>query len=268
MGWIVFLAAALLLLGLFLLYNNHFVVRHIRVESGKLPGDRKLVLLSDLHNKRYGTDNQKLLAAIASLKPDFIVIAGDLVDKRRPNIQVGVDFAEGCASVAPTFYLSGNHEHEAGTLEQIASRMKKTRVLRNEWVEICGVKLLGLSDHFQAPFDRQKEVLEAFAREPGYKIVAVHRPANFSRELVIRERNIDLQLSGHTHGGVAHVPFFGAVFAPGEGFFPHYVQGIYREQGKTLVVSGGLGNTRLPLRLFNFPEIVEISLECKKTVAN
>ena len=263
-GWIIAALLLLVLLGLFLLYNNCFVVRRYRLQAPLPERDLRILLLSDLHNKQYGRGNRRQLRRIAQLRPDLIVIAGDLVDKRRPNISVGVAFAEGCAAVAPTFYISGNHEEERGNFEEIAAQMKKTRVLRNEWVSVAGIKLLGLRDHFQKPYEVQRRVLEAFEQERGYKIVAVHRPANYFTELNIRERAVDLQLSGHTHGGVAHLPFAGAFFAPGEGFLPRYVQGVYQEQGTTLVVGGGLGNTKLPLRLFNFPEIVEISLVCEK----
>lgn len=264
--WIL-LGAILLVLGLFLLYNNKFVVRRYRLESEKLDRDLKIVLLSDLHNKVYGKDNAPLLARIAALKPDFIVIAGDLVDKRKPDIPIGVAFANGCGEIAPTLYICGNHERERGTFDEICSRLKKVKVLRNEWVELCGVKIMGVTDHYALPFAEPLQVLEQFEREEGYKIVAVHRPADFYSEMEIREHQVDLQLSGHTHGGVAHIPFYGAIFAPGEGFWPKYPQGRYDEKGSTLIVGGGLGNTRLPLRLFNFPEIVEISVNSKKTLA-
>lgn len=261
------MGAILLILGLLLLYNNVFVVRRYRLESEKLEQDLKIVLLSDLHNKCYGKDNARLLKRIASLTPDLIVIAGDLVDKRKPDIPVGVEFAENCADIAPTFYLCGNHERERENFEVICSFLEKTQVLRNEWVKVCGIKLMGITDHFELPFEDAQQVLEQFEKEEGYKIVAVHRPADFCSELEIRNYDVDLQLSGHTHGGVAHVPFYGAVFAPGEGFFPKYPQGRYEEKGTTLIVGGGLGNTKLPLRLFNFPEIVEISVKSKKTLA-
>lgn len=264
--WIL-LGAAVLLLILFLIYNNRFVVRSYELKSEKIERDTKIILLSDLHNKTYGKKNRPLLDCIGALYPDMIVIAGDLVDKRKPKIPVGVAFAEGCAEIAPTYYICGNHERERKNFDEIGSRLEKTRVLRNEWTQIGGVKLLGLSDCFLCSKKEQRTALAAFERETGYKIVAVHRPTEFFRELRIRDRDVDLQISGHTHGGVAHLPFYGAVFAPGEGFFPHYAQGRYEEEGTTLIVGGGLGNTKLPIRLFNFPEIIEISIKSKKTLA-
>ena len=259
--------AILLVLGLFLLYNNMFVVRRHRLETEKLQKDLKIVLLSDLHNKVYGKENRSLLKRIASLRPDMIVIAGDLVDKRKPDIPVGVAFANGCGTIAPTYYLCGNHERERGNFEEICSQLQNLTVLRDEWVEACGVKLMGVTDHFELPFDKALAALKELEKQEGYKIVAVHRPADFHSEMEVRNFDVDLQISGHTHGGVAHVPFYGAIFAPGEGFFPKYSQGHYREKGTDLIVGGGLGNTKLPIRLFNFPEIVEISIKSKKTLA-
>ena len=266
LGWIV-AAGAIALIALFLLYNNKFVVRSYALESEKIQKDLKIVLLSDLHNKVYGKKNQPLLDCIGALYPDLIIIAGDLVDKRRPNIDVGVAFAEGCAAIAPTYYVCGNHERERENFEEICARLEAVRPLKNEWVEICGIKLLGITDHYLLPYDEAEQAVSAFEKEDGYKIVAVHRPAEFFEPPELRNRAIDLQLSGHTHAGVAHLPFYGAIFAPGEGFFPKYCQGLYRERGVTLIVGGGLGNTKLPLRLFNFPEIVEISIKSKKTLA-
>ncbi len=266
LGWIV-AAGAVALIALFLLYNNRFVVRSYELESEKIQKDLKIVLLSDLHNKVYGKKNQPLLECIQALYPDLIIIAGDLVDKRRPKIEVGVAFAEGCAAIAPTYYVCGNHERERGNFDEICARLEAVRPLKNEWVEACGIKLMGITDHYELSYEDVEQVLADFEKEEGYKIVAVHRPVEFFEPPELRNHDIDLQLSGHTHAGVAHLPFYGAVFAPGEGFFPKYPQGCYVEQGRTLIVGGGLGNTKLPLRLFNFPEIVEISIKSKKTLA-
>lgn len=265
--WILAAVAAVILLVLFLIYNNRFVVRSYFLESAKLERDLKVILISDLHNKIYGKENMPLLDCICALQPDLIVIAGDLVDKRRPKINVGVAFAEGCAAIAPTYYVCGNHERERENFEEICSRLSKVIPLDNEWVEVCGIKLLGITDHYQVSSEEAEAALESFEKQEGYKIVAVHRPAVFYSELMLRERNIDLQLSGHTHAGVAQIPFLGPIFAPGENFFPKYAQGHFKENGVSLIVGGGLGNTRLPIRLFNFPEIVEISIKSKKTLA-
>ena len=82
-GWIIAALLLLVLLGLFLLYNNCFVVRRYRLQAPLPERDLRILLLSDLHNKQYGRGNRRLLRRIAQLRPDLIVIAGDLVDKRR-----------------------------------------------------------------------------------------------------------------------------------------------------------------------------------------
>ncbi len=267
MVWILIVSLSILLLALFILYNNRFIVRSYTVETEKPVGEKKIILISDLHNKVFGKKNQPLLDCIAALDPDLIVIAGDLVDKRRPNIPVGVSFAERCADLAPTVYICGNHERERDNFDEICALLQKTQVLRNEYTEICGLQIMGVTDHHELPFDEALAVLNTFEKLEGYKIVAVHRPADYFSEMEVRVHSVDLQLSGHTHAGVAHIPFGGAIFAPGEGFFPKYAQGMFQEQGTTLIVGGGLGNTKLPIRLFNFPEIVEISIKSKKTLA-
>ena len=80
-----------------------------------------------------------------------------------------------------------------------------------------------------------------------------------------RDKNIDLVLSGHAHGGQFRLPFIGGVIAPDQGFFPEYDAETYTEQNTTMIVSRGLGNSIIPVRINNRPEIVIIELDRLQT---
>ena len=73
---------------------------------------------------------------------------------------------------------------------------------------------------------------------------------------------MDLVLSGHAHGGQFRLPFIGGVIAPNQGFFPKYDAGIYTQDKTAMVVSRGIGNSIIPVRFNNPPEIVVIELLC------
>ena len=80
----------------------------------------------------------------------------------------------------------------------------------------------------------------------------------------IKNKNIDLVLSGHAHGGQFRLPFLGGVIAPNQGLFPKYDAGIYTENGTTMIVSRGIGNSIIPVRINNPPEIVIIELNLQR----
>jgi predicted MPP superfamily phosphohydrolase len=90
-----------------------------------------------------------------------------------------------------------------------------------------------------------------------YKILLSHRPEKFPLYV---KNNMDITFSGHAHGGQVRVPFIGAIIAPHQGFFPKYSSGMYREGESTMIVSRGLGNSLVPVRILNRPEIVITTL--------
>ena len=91
----------------------------------------------------------------------------------------------------------------------------------------------------------------------GYTILLSHRPELFDTYV---KSDIDLVFSGHYHGGQFRIPFIGGVVAPGAGFFPEYAEGTFEQEGTTMVVSRGLGNSVIPVRINNRPEIVVVKL--------
>ena len=93
---------------------------------------------------------------------------------------------------------------------------------------------------------------EAEIRSDVFTLLLAHRPEDFQ---TYEEFGIDLTFSGHAHGGQFRIPFVGGLIAPGQGFFPEFTAGIHEKEQSKLVISRGLGNSILPLRLFNLPEM-------------
>ena len=74
------------------------------------------------------------------------------------------------------------------------------------------------------------------------------------------DNGIDLVLAGHAHGGQFRLPFIGGVVAPGQGLFPKYTSGIFAEGETEMIVSRGLGNSIIPIRINNRPELVVVRI--------
>ena len=93
-----------------------------------------------------------------------------------------------------------------------------------------------------------------------FTVVLAHEPQYFSN---YSGEKVDLVMSGHAHGGRFRLQFIGGVVAPDQGFNPLYTDGEYKISDTTMIVSRGLGNSIIPVRLFNYPEIVCVELKCE-----
>ena len=99
--------------------------------------------------------------------------------------------------------------------------------------------------------------LNEFTDSDNFNILLSHRPEFFNLYL---KTPMDLIFSGHAHGGQFRLPFIGGLVAPGQGLFPKYTSGPYTQNGATMFVSRGLGNSIVPVRIFNRPEILLVTL--------
>jgi predicted MPP superfamily phosphohydrolase len=114
---------------------------------------------------------------------------------------------------------------------------------------------------FQALSDEEamRASLQSLDREENvFTVLLSHRPELFH---IYVENSIDLVFSGHAHGGQIRLPFVGGLYAPHQGLFPEYDAGVYTQDGTTMLVSRGVGNSLFPLRLNNRPEVLLIELE-------
>ncbi|MBU3144075.1 metallophosphoesterase [Clostridium sp. CF012] len=256
--------------------NNNIVISKYNVKSNELPksfNNFKIVQISDLHNKIFYKDNNTLVKKIKSQKPDIIVITGDLVDKRKYNEENALSFIDKINSIAPIFYVNGNHEGWSGKFESLEKKLKEKEVIvlrneslyyekNNEKIFILGVDdpAFNTTDHSEdyMNLDIMKKELFDVNNEKRFKILLSHRPELF--ELYVHN-NIDLAFTGHAHGGQVILPLLGGIIAPNQGFWPKYYKGMYKKNNTVMVVSRGLGNSIVPQRIFNRPEIVSVTLK-------
>lgn len=104
----------------------------------------------------------------------------------------------------------------------------------------------------------REKLSELHSKEDGYTILLSHRPELFE---IYKEAKVDLVLSGHAHGGQFRLPFVGGLVAPNQGLFPKYDAGLYTEENTNMIVSKGIGNSILPFRFNNRPEVILIELQ-------
>lgn len=258
--------------------NNSIVISNFDYNKFELPtefNNFKIVHISDLHNKVFGDEQDKLIGKVEDLSPNIIVITGDLIDRRRYNLEKAMLFINSAVKIAPVYYVSGNHEAWSGKYYEIKERLIDAGVIVMEDSKLDitrgnnSIKLLGLSDPDFLTSDyidgtdtsKVEEKLKEWSEIEGFKILLSHRPELFD---LYSENNIDMIFSGHAHGGQIRLPFVGGLVAPDQGLFPKYTAGSYTSNTSTMYVSRGLGNSLFPVRVFNRPEIISVTLKSDK----
>lgn len=228
--------------------------------------------ISDLHNTEMGDSNEKILAMLRVAEPDIIAITGDLIDSRNTNIEVALAFVKEAMKFAPCYYVTGNHEARAPECAELKAGLEAAGVvvLENERteVELSGetITILGVEDpsfHTDYLFGDSTSVVsntlaEISTEDDGFTVLLSHRPELFDTYV---KYGINLVLSGHAHGGQFRLPFVGGLVAPNQGLFPKYDFGLYTDGGTNMIVSRGIGNSILPLRFNNRPEVILIELK-------
>lgn len=266
---IIILILIIIILIPFCLYQNkHLVITTYTYESEKLGADLdgyRIVQISDLHNAEFGKENKKLLETIRSCSPDIIIITGDLVDSNHTNVERAVAFVKEAVKIAPVYYVTGNHEYwlDPSENEQMMQGILAAGAydLDDEAVRIekgdSSFLLVGLDDQHLSD-ETLKNLLQEQKNE--LSIVLAHEPQYLQN---YANAEADLVLTGHAHGGQIRLPFVGGIVAPDQGFLPEYTSGQYNSADTEMIVSRGLGNSIIPVRLFNYPEVVCVELRCK-----
>lgn len=250
-------------------------VTHYTIKSEKLPisFDRyKIVVVSDLHNAEFGENNSTITELVEKEKPDIIALTGDLVDSSKTDIQTAGELVKKLAEIAPCYYVTGNHEAWIGNQYQELEKIlldASVVVLHDKSVNLTKnnetIQLAELDDPDFTDRDAsvQQSMLETklgnMNLTDDYCVLLSHRPEAFDAYV---SEGVDLVLSGHAHGGQFRLPFIGGIAAPNQGFLPKYDAGMYSESNTTMIVSRGIGNSIIPIRFNNRPEIVSVELVC------
>jgi len=254
--------------------NKHLATTHYTYAAEQLGADLegyRIVQISDLHNAKFGKNNRKLVDRIRECEPDMIVLTGDLVDSNHTNIDRAVQFVDEIVKICPVYYVTGNHEYwlEKSEYDELMDGLIGAGVviLDDQVVEIsrgdAKFRLVGLDDKSLADgtlgtlLNNTHNVVHEDSDEREFTVVLAHEPQYLAR---YASSGVDLVLSGHAHGGQFRLPFVGGIVAPDQGFLPKYTAGEYYMNGTEMIVSRGLGNSVIPVRLFNFPEIVCVEL--------
>lgn len=285
-NWILITLVILVILAVFfitvmLIDGNRFHLVKYQLYSSKIKHNHKYVILSDLHNKSYGKNNEKLIKSIDRQSPEAILIAGDmLISKPGKDFTVATDFIKNLALKYPIYYGMGNHETRLFLYPEVYGDMGKqyeeevnkaqVTLMRNESREVMdNIRITGLDmkrayyKRFKkTPMDKQylEDTLGA-ANPKRYEILLAHNPDYFEEYAIW---GADLVFSGHVHGGMMRLPVLGGVVSPAFKFFPKYDGGMFTQGKSTMILSRGLGMHSIPIRIFNPGELVVVELKPEK----
>ena len=251
------IAAVLLALVVWTVWGNTALeLNTYTVGSKELPDafdGYRIAHVSDLHNAEMGDGNEKLLAVLREADPDIIAITGDLIDSRNTNIEVALAFAEKAMKIAPCYYVTGNHEARVSECAELKAGLEAAGVVVLEDPSFNTDYLFGDSASVVS-----NTLAEISTEDEGFAVLLSHRPELFDTYVAC---GVDLALSGHAHGGQFRLPFVGGLVAPNQGLFPKYDSGLYTEGNTNMIVSRGIGNSILPFRFNNRPEVILIELK-------
>ena len=269
------LAGILLVLIVWTAWGNTALERNTyTISSRELPDafdGYRIAQVSDLHNAEFGEGNERLLDMLREAEPDMIAITGDLIDSRKTNIVVALAFAKEAVKIAPCYYVSGNHEARVSEYQDLKTGLEEAGVTvlddAQVKIEVSGesITVIGVNDpSFHADYltsDAEvmdRKLSELSSEDAGFTILLSHRPELFDTYVA---HDMDLVLTGHAHGGQFRLPLIGGLIAPNQGLFPKYDAGLYSDGSTNMIVSRGLGNSIIPFRFNNRPEVVLIELK-------
>ena len=265
----------IILIGWTLWGNTALEVNEYEIMSDLIPqgfDGFRIAQVSDLHNAEFGENNSVLIELLSQTDPDIIVLTGDLIDSRQTDIEIALEFARQAMKISPVYFVSGNHEARVREYADLKMGLEEAGVivLENQKVileqEGESITLIGLDDpSFKEDYlfgDSESVARQAIDdlqnESDGYTILLSHRPELF--DLYV-DTVMDLVFCGHAHGGQFRLPFIGGLVAPNQGFVPKYDAGLFSEENTSMLVSRGVGNSIIPIRFNNRPEIILAELK-------
>lgn len=251
--------------------NNWIQTTEYTVASEELPqafAGSRIVQVSDLHNATFGRNQSSLIKKVKSADPDAIFLTGDLIDSNRYDLAASLVLVDALVEMSEVYYVTGNHEVASNQVEEIIRALQErgVTVLTDDSVEWEkggeSIQIAGIDDSLMEPDVHEEEAtrqsLANAQLTEDFTLLLAHRPEYLP---IYAESNVDVVFSGHAHGGQIRIPGIGGLIAPGQGWFPKVTEGIFEVDRSQMIVSRGLGNSTFPVRIFNLPEIVVVTLE-------
>ncbi|MBQ7503939.1 MAG: metallophosphoesterase [Ruminococcus sp.] len=262
------------------LFSEHYLnISELNIKTDKTTASFRAVVVSDLHNREYGKNNKKLLRKIYEQEPDVIFALGDMVNKDEKTREVAIDFYNELVKITNVYACLGNHERNYYDLEGLKRDMEKAgvRLLENEMETVdftSGSITVGSLAYFpyyeiNAPdYDNPARwFLDSYIEQQkdNFSLLLMHEPEMFTWGL--ENKDIELALCAHTHGGILRLPFIGGLTAPNQGILAHngevlpkYTKGYYDTGKANIFITGGLGGNTLLKRFYNPVEFTVINV--------
>jgi predicted MPP superfamily phosphohydrolase len=244
--------------------TSSIAVRKYTIKISGLPREFEgltILHLSDLHSKWFGEKQNRLLKTINKEHFDLVVITGDLVNKKDPEPEPALELIKGLRNKS-IFFVPGNHEWWSGYTIREPLLSLGVNILENKSFKLTKghshLWITGVDDPYTGRDELDKALRNANDGQPI--ILLAHAPEIFPQGV---NSQVELILVGHTHGGQIRLPFIGAVIVPGQKLFPQYDYGLYSEGKSKMIITGGLGESGLPIRFNIRPEIVFVTLTSK-----
>lgn len=284
MVYIMYIIIAILIsiLGLFALIfisNNFLKIKKYTISNSKLPkefNNFKIVHISDVHSKIFGKNNIEFINKVKEINPDIVIMSGDIIDKREQDIETFLSMYKDIYDSYTTFYSIGNHERKLGykKYKRYIELLKesgvnvivngKERLYKNK--EYIVINALKFRENMQPKIltaQREEKFINYMNKKLApvdinkFNILITHDPENFK---MYQKLNIDLIFSGHIHGGLIR---FGKIclLSPRRNLFPKNSYGLNKKDNTCMITSAGIGSASIPIRLFNRPEIVTVTLK-------
>ena len=254
-------------------YNN-LTTTNYTISSNKINNDVNMVILSDLHENNFGENNKELINSIKKQNPDVILVVGDMINKDSDNTKIVTSLMKQLNKISPVFYSLGNTEYDniEGFNSNIIKELEKVSaiVLDKEYRDIkiknTSLRIGGMYD-YAFYLDEKGDTynfLCDFQNTDNYKIMMAHRPDSFIFGNASKIWDVDLVVSGHTHGGQVRVPFKGGLYVGDQGWFPKYDKGLFDLNKIKILITSGLGSGKQKVPRFNNPpEVVDLRLSNK-----
>ena len=278
---------------------GQYIFNTFDINNAKNNDKLKLTFISDFHNKYYKNDYKDLIDDIIKEKADYIIFGGDFINYSKLQKLKGVVEHENTAKFIKAlsdkinslkangdynfkgFYFGfGNHEmrlagddntklnYSINDFKKFLNDNNINIVDNNSFKLAKGINISGLSlydGYYSKGFSKrhehiEKEILDDYFNDidiKDFNIMLFHKPG-YAEDFI--NYGYDLVLSGHNHGGLINFPFLGPIISSDLDIFPKYAKGYYKYKDGNVIVSAGLGEHTISIRVNNKPEIVVINI--------